>query len=104
MPEITPLGYLVIIVGCVIISATVYQYFFYDEHQQDPEYCRVYAQQHLLDMHTSIPYLVNERIAANSCTEPYWNLVCQDTPENRKRPVCWVARSEPKFQIIGVKT
>lgn len=100
--ELTPLGYLVLIALCIGISFAAYQLFFYDEHQQDPGYCQVYARQHLNDWKIPLPYYVKENVARESCTEPHWDMVCNDDPVTRKRPDCWVARSEPKFQIIGV--
>lgn len=101
--ELTPLGYLVLIALCIGISFAAYQLFFYDEHQQDPGYCSVYARQYLNDWKTPLPYSVKENVARESCTTPHWDFICRDRDENNEHlPQCWVARSEPKFQILGV--
>lgn len=113
MPEITPLGLLVILVIGVIVSLFIYNNYFYDENSQKPDYCNVYAQQYLgahrgagdgFGPNTiNVRYVVNENIAKEACTEPHWDLICKDTPVSRGMSHCWVARSEPRFHIIGVK-
>lgn len=101
--ELTPLGYIVIIFIAVFAAFTIYNVFFYDEHQQDPGYCDVYARQHLNDWkNIPLPYRVKESVAKESCTTPHWVFICGDDSSLRNRPDCWVARSEPKFQIVGV--
>lgn len=105
--ELTPLGYFALILGCVAISVTAYDMFFYDEHQQNPHYCQVYAEQTLVstwDRPANPEFVVKENVAKESCTTPHWDFICDiNHPELRDVKTCWVARSEPKFQILGVK-
>lgn len=96
--------FIILVVITAIAASSFFLYtFLYDPNANEPDYCNVYARQVLGDLHLTLPYAVNENIAANSCTEPHWDMVCTDTPENRKRPQCMVARSEPKFRIAFVQ-
>lgn len=103
MDELYFLFFVIILITAIAASSFILYTFLYDPNANEPGYCDVYARQTLGDWKLTLPYSVNINIAENSCTKPHWDLVCTDTPENRKRPDCMIARSEPKFRIAFVQ-
>ena len=77
--------------GFIIASVLISQY--YDPNQTKPDYCETYGRQHLIDMHMSLPYFVNENVASRICTEPVWVNACSG---NRTDQFCYFAKSELK--------